>query len=171
MLKRFPVFGVRVHRKLICLAYLSFRNISVPFYQTLQCTQISQWLESVSLPATALNSIIVNQDHMVFLAWLPLPCPPPSPLHAAPHTHSPFLSVSLQIRAAEVRCYFIQDRLATEDGFLWMGPYYELETQGHFFLIECFNTSYKETAGLQIKMFSVAMINVLFGVRGRHKNF
>lgn len=49
------------------------------------------------------------------------------------HTYLPFLSVSLQIRAAEVCCYFIQDRLATEDGFLWTGPCYELETQGYFF--------------------------------------
>ena len=58
------------------------------------------------LTATALDSIIVNQEHMV----LPLSCPPPPPPYPVPHTHSPssFLSPSLQIRAAEVYCYFIQ---------------------------------------------------------------
>lgn len=57
------------------------------------------------LSATALDSIIVNQEHMVFLIGLPLFCPP-LPLY--PHSPSRFLSPSLQIRAAEVYCHFIQ---------------------------------------------------------------
>lgn len=89
------------------------------------------------LSATVLDSIIVNQEHMAFLAWLHLACqplPPPLPPYPVPHTHthtqSSFLSPSLQIRAAEFYCYFIwagdarggRLRLVT----LWIGHYYEL---------------------------------------------
>lgn len=64
------------------------------------------------LSATALDSIIVNQEHMVFLSLATPPLPTTSTATAAvtSATHalspSPFLSPSLQIRAAEVYCYF-----------------------------------------------------------------
>ncbi len=100
---------------------------------------------------------------MGFLAGLPLTCPPPwmllLPLYPMPHTHSSslFLSPSLQIRAAGVYCYLIQAGAAmggpalpgylVNGALLWAG---DTSWSSPIFLIECFNTSYRETAVLQI---------------------
>lgn len=93
---------------------------------------------------------------------------PATPYHQC-HTHSPlFLSLSLQIRAAKLYCYFIQAGAATggpaKAGYLVNGALFwagDTSWSSPIFLIECFNTSYRETAVLQISMFSVTMINVL----------
>lgn len=167
---------------LSCLFKLQW-DLPVPLCQMPQCTQISHWLENtLFLPATALDSIIVNQEHMASLApATSLPCPllpplPPLSPYQVPHTHthslSRFLSPSLQIRAAEVYCYFIKTAAAMggpRSGWLpcewgiiiWPG---DTSWSSPIFLIEGFNTSYRETAVLQISTFSVTLTNVLLGL-------
>lgn len=75
------------------------------------------------LSATALNSIIVNQEHMVFLAW---PAPPlPTTLHRCIqcHTHySPLFSRLVykleQLRVAATSCRAVPPQSLSEWGFL-----------------------------------------------------
>lgn len=149
--------------------------------QTPQCTQISHWLENTFFLLLHLiqSSSIRNIWYFFFFfsyAPKPLPCPPPSPPppYPVPHTHThtlPFLSLSLQIRAAELYCYFIQADSATgglaQTGYLVNGALLragDTNWSSPIFLIECFNTSYRETAVLQISMFSVTLTNVLLGL-------
>ena len=89
------------------------------------------------------------------------------------HTHAPSFSFapSLQISAAEVHCYFIKAAAATGDlvragylvngALLWAG---DTGWSSPIFLIEGFNTSYGETAVLQISTFPVTLTNVLLGL-------
>ena len=91
------------------------------------------------LSATALDSIIVNQEHMVFLAPLPLPCPPlppPLPPYPVPHTHSlRALFSRLVYKLEQLRFTATSHRPALPGEArlrlvtLWMGHYYELETR------------------------------------------
>lgn len=124
------------------------------------CTQISHRLETTF---SLLLRLIQSSSIRNIWCFLPSYALPPVP-HALP----PFLSLSLQIRAAKLYCYFIQAGAATggpakagylvNGALLWAG---DTSWSSPIFLIECFNTSYRETAVLQISMFSVTMINVL----------
>ena len=92
-----------------------------------------------------------------------------SATHTHTHTHSPspFLSPSLQIRAAEVYCYFTRAGAARggwlpcEWGIIMSWRHGQVQPNSSD---KCFNTSYRETAVLQISAFSVTLTNVLLGL-------
>ena len=84
------LFGVMGHRKSICAACRTLREISLSLCQMPRHTQISCCGWKNTLSATALDSIIVNQYHMEFPACLLTISPPPPP-YPVPHTLSPSL--------------------------------------------------------------------------------
>lgn len=97
-------FGVMAHRELISPACLSPTEISLSLCQILQRTRTSP-LAGKRLSATALNSIIANQEHMVRLIGAATPLSAAANSGPVPHTLS---EASLQIRAAEVYCRSLQ---------------------------------------------------------------
>ena len=106
------------HHKSICPACLRPSEMFTSLCQMPQCTQILHWLENAFFLLLLLIQPSSIRNIWCFLSGVPPPLPTTFTAAAAivsSATHIPlFLPFSLQIRAAEVYCYFIQAGTATE---------------------------------------------------------